>query len=361
MTSAVSTISSATGSLIVEGLTQAYGAHLAVNNVSWQAPAGSVLCLLGHSGCGKTTMLRLIAGLETPSQGRIVLDGQEISGPNTFVAPEKRHIGLVFQDYALFPHLDVLSNVMFGLPNRSAKSREIAMAALTRVGMAHHAKHFPHTLSGGEQQRVALARALAPSPRVVLMDEPFSNLDRRLRDQVREDTMRLLREAGATAVVVTHDPEEALRIADHIVLMHAGKVEQQGSAETLYREPSCLFSARYFSDLNEVPGRFANGVLSTAIGTFKPHPASPHINDGQAFVYIRPQDIQLADESSADTVNAVVQKRVFLGFGEELVVAINGVAQAMVMQVPYSTGKNVGESISLLLPKDRALVFAATA
>ena len=166
------------------------------------------------------------------------MDGREVSGPRTFLEPERRGIGLMFQDYALFPHMTILQNIMFGLKDLSAAEAGVAARrALSRVGLEHYANEYPHTLSGGEQQRVALARSIAPRPGVLLMDEPFSNLDRRMRDAIRDETVAILRETGATTIVVTHDPEEAMRIADRIVLMRSGAIIQQGEAEEIYRAP----------------------------------------------------------------------------------------------------------------------------
>ncbi len=342
--------------LAVENLRQIYAGHAAVDGVSWSAAAGETVCLLGHSGCGKTTLLRLIAGLETPAGGRVLVDGQELSGPNAFVPPEQRRIGLVFQDYALFPHLSVLDNVLFGLRGGDkAGARAKALQALTRVGLAERAGHFPHQLSGGEQQRVALARALAPEPRVLLMDEPFSNLDRRLRDRVREETMALLREAGTTTVVVTHDPEEALRIADHIVLMHAGRVEQNGSAHALYNHPTSLFAARFFSDLNAVPGRVGNGVVETPLGRFPTTLAA-----GDTTVYLRPQHLDLGEAGSG--IAGRVLRTVFLGHGEELQVAVDGLPDPLLLQLPQRAldgSHAVGQQVWLQPQYERALIFAA--
>ncbi len=340
-------------SLVVENLRQVYGTRVAVDNVSWSAEPGQTVCLLGHSGCGKTTLLRLIAGIEVPSAGRVLFDHQEISGPQAFVPPEQRRVGLVFQDYALFPHLSVLENVMFGL-RKHAANEALARAALKRVGLAGHAGHYPHTLSGGEQQRVALARALAPQPRVLLMDEPFSNLDRRLRDQVREDTMALLREAGTTAVVVTHDPEEALRIADRIVLMRAGRVEQSGTPQELYRHPASLFAARFFCDLNEISGVCRSGSVETALGRF---PAANLAEGTAANVCLRPQDIVIAN--SGDGIAASVLERVFLGESEQLRVTVPGLATPLTLRQrePGSTCRS--PSVHLDIRRDDALVFPA--
>ncbi|PZQ16355.1 MAG: ABC transporter ATP-binding protein [Rhodanobacter denitrificans] len=311
--------------LAVQDLRQVYGARIALDGVSWQAAAGETVCLLGHSGCGKTTLLRLIAGLESPTAGRVLLDGEEVSGPQRHLAPERRGIGLVFQDYALFPHLSVLANVQFGLREGSAAARRaIALAALTRVGMQAHAEAFPHTLSGGEQQRVALARALAPQPRLLLMDEPFSNLDGRLRDQVRDDTLAVLREAGTTAVIVTHDPEEALRIADRIVLMRHGRIEQSDTPEALYRAPATLFAARFFCDLNEMPAACRDGAVATPLGRFD----APGFAEGAAVrVCVRPQDLSPSEAPGA--VRGRVIERVFLGESEQLAIALDGLAQPL--------------------------------
>jgi iron(III) transport system ATP-binding protein len=252
-----------------EAVSQDYGSLRALDRVTLTIAPGELLCLLGHSGCGKTTLLRVAAGVETPTEGRVLLDGREVSGPGAFEPPERRGIGLMFQDYALFPHLTNLRNVMFGLKGLPAREAEAtARRALDRVGLGAQADDHPHTLSGGEQQRVALARSVAPRPGVLLMDEPFSNLDRRLRDAVRDETVAILREAGATTVVVTHDPEEAMRIADRIVLMRSGRIIQAGTAEELYRRPADLFAARFLCDFNEIEGVCRGGQISTPVGLF---------------------------------------------------------------------------------------------
>ncbi|MBP0649592.1 ABC transporter ATP-binding protein, partial [Mycobacterium tuberculosis] len=191
----------------------AYEAIPSVRGVDLSVAAGEIVCLLGQSGCGKTTLLRLVAGVERPTEGRIAIGGRDVAAGAVFVPPERRGVGLVFQDYALFPHMTILANVRFGLTAMAAADAEReALQALARVGMERYAYDYPHELSGGQQQRVALARAIAPRPAILLMDEPFSGLDRRLRDQVRDETLTVLRETRATALVVTHDPEEAMRM-----------------------------------------------------------------------------------------------------------------------------------------------------
>lgn len=277
--------------LTLEGVSKTFGKNAIIRGLDLDIAAGEIVCLLGPSGCGKTTLLRLAAGIERPSAGRILLDGTEVAGPESFVEPERRGIGLMFQDYALFPHLTVQENVLFGLtafPRPDALTA--AARALRRVGLQDFADVYPEQLSGGEQQRVALARVVAPRPGIVLMDEPFSNLDRRMRDAVREETVALLREMGATTVIVTHDPEEAMRIADRIVLMRAGKIAQAGKPETLYRAPVDLDAARFFCDFNEIEGMVKKGRVETPVGSFD----APGLKDGdRAMVCIRPQAVRL--------------------------------------------------------------------
>ena len=242
--------------LAFEEVSHVYPGNVAaLDKVSLAVEPGEIVCLLGPSGCGKTTLLRVAAGIERQTGGRVLVDDQELAGPSTFMPPEQRGIGLMFQDYALFPHMSLLANVTYGLRALSKADAEIAARrALSRVGLEDYAGEYPHLLSGGEQQRVALARAIAPRPPVLLMDEPFSNLDRRMRDDVRDETVAVLREARATTIVVTHDPEEAMRMADRIALMRAGRLVQVGRPEELYRHPVDLMTARFFSEINEVAG-----------------------------------------------------------------------------------------------------------
>lgn len=342
--------------LTFEHIVQTYGAMNALNDVSLTVEPGELVCLLGHSGCGKTTLLRVAAGVEAPTSGRVLMDGQEVSGPLAFLQPEHRGIGLMFQDYALFPHLSVLQNVLFGLKGLGAKDAEAsALRALSRVGLEHYANEYPHTLSGGEQQRVALARSIAPRPGVLLMDEPFSNLDRRMRDAIRDETVAILRETGATTIVVTHDPEEAMRIADRIVLMRAGAIIQQGEAEELYRNPANLFAARFFCDFNEVPGVVAKGQVSSPVGLF----AAPKLDDGaKAIVCIRPQGIRL--KPAGFCLPGRIVSRRFLGEIDLIQVDVQGVDRPLQARIrdhaPIKVGQDVGIEID---PKD-VLVFAAS-
>lgn len=341
--------------LSFEGLTRRFGAIEAVNEISFVAEEGEVLCILGASGCGKSTLLRLAAGIEAPDSGRILLDGQEIAGPKRFVPPENRGIGLVFQDYALFPHLDALGNVMFGLSNLSSREAlAVADAALRRVGLGHRLRARPHELSGGEQQRVALARAIVPRPRVLLMDEPFSNLDRRMRDSVREDTIALLRETGATALVVTHDPEEAMRIADRIVLMRAGRLVQIAPSHEIYSAPADLDTARFFCDINEVEGLARAGRLETPLGAF---PAPQLAEGARGIAAIRPQSIRLVDPGLG--LPGRVRLRRFLGEVEQLELAVQGLDLPLRARLPAGRASAAGPDVGVEIRAREVLVFAA--
>jgi iron(III) transport system ATP-binding protein len=248
-----------------------------------------LLALLGPSGCGKTTMLRLVAGFERPDRGEIFLRDREVAGPDAFVAPERRQVGLVFQDYALFPHLSVVRNVGYGLRERATRRARVA-EMLELVGLSEVASRYPHQLSGGQQQRVALARALAPAPAIVLLDEPFSNLDASMRVQVRDDVRSILRAAGVTAVVVTHDQEEALSLADRIAVMRDGRVLQVDAPSDLYARPSDRFVATFVGDADVLAG-YANGTsVNTAVGVLSlSAPAPP----GAVDVVVRPECVRL--------------------------------------------------------------------
>jgi iron(III) transport system ATP-binding protein len=270
------------------GLTKRFGPVVAVDAVDLDVRSGELLALLGPSGCGKTTTLRLIAGFERPDAGTIVLDGATVAGER-FVSPERRRVGVVFQDYALFPHLSVAKNVAYGLRGRSNRSDRVA-EMLELVGLAEMADREPHELSGGQQQRVALARALAPDPSLVLLDEPFSNLDAAMRAQVREEVRRILVRAGATAVVVTHDQEEALSIADRVAVMRAGQVVQVDTPAGVYADPRDRFVASFVGKADILPGEAAGVTVATVLGELalaRPLPA------GLVDVVVRPERMHL--------------------------------------------------------------------
>ena len=341
--------------LTFENVSQVYGATRALHGVSLTVAPGEIVCLLGPSGCGKTTLLRVAAGVETPSEGRVFLDKVEVSGPKTLLPPEQRGTGLMFQDYALFPHLTILENVAFGLRDLPAReSQANARRALARVGLEHKANAYPDILSGGEQQRVALARSIAPRPGVLLMDEPFSNLDRRMRDAIREETIAILREMGATTIVVTHDPEEAMRIADRIVLMRSGRIVQAGDAETIYRAPVDLLAARFFSDFNEVDGVVRGGKVVTPLGVFP----APTLQDGQAaLVCVRPRGVWLRPAGSY-LPGRVVSRR-FLGELDLLHVAVQGLDAPLQARVGNRMKAEVGQDVGVDINPEEVLVFAA--
>ncbi|MYZ47372.1 ABC transporter ATP-binding protein [Propylenella binzhouense] len=343
--------------LTVEGLTRIYGGHRAVDGVDLEVDPGKVVSLLGHSGCGKTTLLRLAAGVEVPSAGRVLIDGREVASERIFVPPERRQIGLMFQDYALFPHLTILENVMFGLTalDRAARKEE-ALAALRRVGLDRLAGAYPHEASGGEQQRAALARAVVPRPGILLMDEPFSGLDSRLRDSVREETLAVLRETGATAIIVTHDPEEAMRMSDRIVLMRAGRVVQTGTAEELYEAPASLFAARFFSSLNEVPAEVRGGAVDTPLGRF---PALGLAEGERAVVAIRPHGVRIAaaaGEASGGRAGRVVARR-FLGEVDQIEVAVEGLDSYLTARGRFGLRFPVGSEVAVGVEPQQVKVF----
>jgi iron(III) transport system ATP-binding protein len=309
--------------LTLERVERRYGKVQAVGGVDLDIEPGQVVSLLGHSGCGKTTLLRLAAGVEAPSAGRVLIDREEVASERVFLPPERRNVGLVFQDYALFPHLTLLKNVMFGLTQLTSRAaEEEARAALARVGLESLAGAYPHEVSGGEQQRAALARAVVPRPGILLMDEPFSGLDARLRENVRAETLSVLRETGATALIVTHDPEEAMRMSDRIVLMRDGRVVQHGAAEDLYRRPETLFAARFFSPLNEIEAVVAGGAATTRVGAFP----APELAEGEAAVVaVRPQGVRLAPAAGAESgIQGRIIGRRFLGEVDHFEVAVEG-------------------------------------
>jgi iron(III) transport system ATP-binding protein len=273
-------------SVELHNVTKRFGATVAADRVSLSVPSGEFVALLGPSGCGKTTLLRLIAGFMMPDQGAVVVGGQTVAGP-TWVPPERRRVGMVFQDYALFPHLTVAENVGFGLPRRrraAGTAEALALVGLDRIG-----GRYPHELSGGQQQRVALARALAPEPAIVLLDEPWSSIDPMRRGAMREELAAILRAAGTTVLLVTHDQEEALSLADRVALMRDGEIVQVDSPERLYRAPIDPWSAEFVGAANFLDGRRDAGRAVTALGAFDAADGP----DGPCQVLVRPELVQL--------------------------------------------------------------------
>jgi iron(III) transport system ATP-binding protein len=311
--------------LRLEGIGFAYGARRVLSAVDLSVAPGESVAVLGPSGSGKSSLLRLIAGLESPAEGRILLGGQIVSGSGADTPPERRGVGLVFQDDGLFPHLSVVDNVAFGLRGLARGARATrASEALARFGLADRAKDWPHRLSGGEQQRVAVARALAPRPALMLMDEPFSRLDTDLRRHVREDVMAVLREAGVAVVLVTHDAEEAMSCADRLVLMADGRVLQSGRPQDCYRRPTSAQAGRLLGPLNVVEATVSNGQATSVLGQ---HPAIG-IADGPADLLIRPEDLVI------DPAGAEVE-RLSAGFqGSFVKLRLRLGAQALEMTCP---------------------------
>ena len=286
-----------TPALQLEGVTHRYGGLTALSGLGLSVNPGEVVCLLGPSGCGKSTVLRIAAGLEALQDGVVRINGDVIADRDRQAPPEDRNVGLVFQDYALFPHLSILDNVLFGLNRWSrGKRRDRAMLMLERVDMAEYADAYPHMLSGGQQQRVALARALAPAPGVMLLDEPYSGLDARLRDQVRDEVLHLLKTTGCATLMVTHDSEEAMFMADRIVVMRDGQVVQAGSPAELYCSPTDAFVAGFFSELNHVDGVVKGETVETELGSM---PAAGQPDGAMVEVVIRPEALKLGPAKGA--------------------------------------------------------------
>ncbi len=274
--------------VVATAIEKRFGATEVLRRVDLDVGAGAVVALLGPSGCGKTTLLRILAGLERPDRGRVVVDGRVLTGADTFVAPEKRRIGMVFQDWALFPHLSVSANVGYGLDRATRRTGRVE-EALALVGLTGLGDRSPGTLSGGQQQRVALARALAPRPSVLLLDEPFSNLDSSLRVQVRAEVHRLLTGLGITAVFVTHDQDEAFVLGDQVAVMRAGRIEQAAAPSELYAAPATPWVARFVGEANLVTGTGTGAAADTAVG---PVPLRQHAR-GALQVLLRPEAIEL--------------------------------------------------------------------
>lgn len=276
----------------VRGLEKSWRGQVVLDNVDLDLKRGQVCAVLGPSGTGKSTLLRVIAGLETIEAGKVSCFDTIFTDGHIRVQPEHRNIGLVFQDFSLFPHLKAIDNVMFGLKQGSlSQRREQAMHHLSSVEMADKADSYPHTLSGGEQQRVALARALAPQPEVVLLDEAFSGLDSKLRVSLRDTALRALKESGAAVLIVTHDAEEAMFMADDLALMVGGKIIQSGQPEHVYLNPNSLDAARLLGDVNSWTGSTQNGQLVSPFGTFSSNRTD---NIAEATVLVRPEGLKLS-------------------------------------------------------------------
>jgi iron(III) transport system ATP-binding protein len=295
--------------LRLRGLRKSFGDVVAVDGLDLDVPEGSICALLGPSGCGKTTTLRLIAGLERPDAGTIEIGGEEVTGPSRSVPAERRRIGMVFQDYALFPHMDVAANVGYALGRRPDPER--VEGALEAVGLGGLGARNPHELSGGQQQRVALARGLVAEPRALLLDEPFSNLDAGLRARVREEVREILAEQKLTSVFVTHDQEEALSVADVVAVVNEGRVEQVGTPEDVYSRPCNRWVAGFLGEIEVLPGKAVNGTIECELGSL---PNRKSLS-GEVDVIVRPESLAIGTIEPPDrsSQKATVLSRSFFG------------------------------------------------
>jgi iron(III) transport system ATP-binding protein len=350
--------------LEIRDLTRRFGGRAVVDGVSFGIAAGQVTCLLGPSGCGKSTTLRMIAGVDTPDSGSIRVDGAALWGDGPAVPPEKRGIGLMFQDFALFPHLDVARNVAFGLKGQAGDIRARVTDLLARVGMAQHIDSYPHQLSGGEQQRVALARALAPRPRIMLMDEPFSGLDGRLRDGIRDETLSILKAEGTAVLLVTHEPPEAMRMADEILLMRDGRIVQRGAPYHIYNNPVDRAAAAFFSDINVIRGTVRGALTETPFGAF----LAPGVPDGTGVdIVIRPQHLKidfdragrgpLPTPQDGTPARAVVERARFMGSDSLIEFRMEFDGSRLTASVPSVFLPKPGTALWLMFRRDRCFVF----
>ncbi len=350
--------------LDVQHLTRAFGGRPVVADVSLAVAPGQVTCLLGPSGCGKSTTLRMIAGVERADAGTVQIDGRLVEGPGVHLPPEQRSVGLMFQDFALFPHLTVAENVGFGLRvDRAEKARRVG-ELLEKVDLSGFGPKHPHQLSGGEQQRVALARALAPKPRVMLMDEPFSGLDNRLRDGIRDRTLELLKEEGAGVLLVTHEPDEAMRMADEIALMRAGRIVQRGAPYNVYNAPVDKAAAAFFSDVNVIRGVSRGALTETPFGAFL---TPGHADGGEVEIVIRPQHLRIdfdrggrgpnpTQEEGVPARGTVLRSR-YLGRESLVDFAMDFEGAKLTASVPGVFLPKPGTVLWLMIRRDRCFVF----
>jgi iron(III) transport system ATP-binding protein len=350
--------------LEVKALNRAFAGNTiaAVRDLSLTVEAGRVTCLLGPSGCGKSTTLRMIAGVESPDSGQIFIDGQ----PVTHLPPEQRGAGLMFQDFALFPHLTVNENIGFGLARHDPTRRTRVGSLLEKVGLSGFGAKYPHMLSGGEAQRVALARALAPRPRVMLMDEPFSGLDNRLRDGIRDATLEILKDEASAVLLVTHEPDEAMRMGDEIALMRDGQIVQRGAPYNIYNAPIDRAAAAFFSDINVIRGVSRGALTQTPFGAF----LTPGYADGANIdIVIRPQHLKIdfdrAGRGPNPTVQdgtaarGIVQRSRFLGRESLVEFKMDFDGSILTASVPGVFLPKTETALWLMIRRDRCHVFAA--
>ncbi len=343
------------GALDLVDITFAYDGADVVRNVTMSVAPGEIVCLLGPSGCGKTTCLRIAAGLERVTRGQVYVAGRKVAGDGIFIPPEERRVGLVLQDFALFPHLSVAGNVAFGIKKETRAERyRHAVDLLEQVNLGDYADAFPHQLSGGQQQRVALVRALAPRPAVMLMDEPFSGLDVTLRADVRRNAIRILEKNDTPTLIVTHDPDEALAVADRIIIMHEGRILQAGTPEEVYLKPVDPYVMTFFGAPNRLRVAVRNGELATAFGIIAP----VDIEEGAvADVFFRGTAIML--DRSGDGHEAVVEDARLQGPIQRLSLKMIGDGAQLVMEHPRRDAVSVGDRIRVVANLDEFHVFPA--
>ncbi|SEP30979.1 ABC transporter ATP-binding protein [Nitrosovibrio sp. Nv6] len=352
--------------LELRNIRHAYGLQRVVNDLSLILKKGAIGCLLGPSGCGKTTVLRCIAGFESVSAGAILLNGVMISNASFCLPPEQRHIGMVFQDYALFPHLTVQANIGFGLHRMQKTERAGRIAEMLQtVGLTDVSEKYPHQLSGGQQQRVALARALAPRPDLLLLDEPFSNLDVTLRGRLSVEVREILKSQNATAILVTHDQDEAFAIADEIGVMHLGEIQQWDTAYNLYHKPANRFVANFIGQGVFLPGKMLDpSHVEIELGTLAgviPHQCIQDCQlcrEGNSVdVLIRPDDIVHDDDSP---LRAAVINKAFRGADIMYTLRLPGGSTALSL-VPSHHNHAIGEKIGIRLETDHVVAFSRSA
>ena len=342
--------------LEVKQLDFAYGRNQILFEFDFSLEESQIGCLLGPSGCGKTTVLRAIAGFENPTKGEIVLNGNKLNGSKIFVEPEKRQIGMVFQDIALFPHLSVESNIQFGIrtltqTQRDKRSNEL----LDLVGMSQFKKTYPHELSGGQQQRIALARAMAPKPSLLLMDEPLSSLDEELREQLAREIRLILQQEKISAILVTHDQNEAFTVGDHICVMHQGRVQQNDSAYNLYHRPLNRFVAEFIGEGALLPGVVADeDTITTDLGEIKGNLPESCKHQDNVDVLIRPENVILGDDKEN---RAVITERYFRGSGYLYSLKTSGGVELLSL-IPGSEALQIDQSISVRLQIEKPVVFS---
>ncbi|MEP2784393.1 MAG: ABC transporter ATP-binding protein [Pseudoruegeria sp.] len=350
--------------LEIKNIRRRFGGRDVVDDVSLQVMPGQVTCLLGPSGCGKSTTLRIIAGVDMQDEGEIYVDGKLVCDTIYRVPPEGRNIGLMFQDFALFPHLTIAENVAFGLSGGKSENQARVAEMLERVGLMHYAQSHPHHLSGGEQQRVALARALAPRPKIMLMDEPFSGLDNRLRDDIRDETLAVLKEEGAAVLLVTHEPDEAMRMADEIALMRDGKIVQQGAPYNIYNAPIDRAAAAFFSDINVIRGKVQGALTDTPFGQF----LAPGYPDGSDVdIVFRPQHLKIDFDRAGKGPNptalagtparAIVARARFMGRESLVEFTMDFDGSTLKATVPSVFLPKVGTPLWLTVRRERCFLF----